>query len=140
MTKQRILALDLGERRIGVAISDALHIIAQPLETIERENLTEDIKKIKTLVSEYNISRVIVGLPLNMNGSKGLSAQTALGFAEYVKEELGVKVEMVDERLTTSQAERALLEADMSRKKRKKHIDKLAAQMILQAYLDAHIK
>jgi len=135
---QRILSLDFGEKRIGVAVSDALNIIAQSVGTIERKGIKSDLKKIQELVREYNAGRLIVGLPLNMDGTKGRSANLAIDFVSKVKKEIQIEVEMVDERLTTRQGERIFLEADMSRKKRKKNIDKIAAQLILQNYLDLH--
>lgn len=135
---QRALALDLGEKRIGVAVSDSLNIIAQAVGTIQRKDIKSDLKKIADLVKEYRADKLIVGLPLNMNGTKGKSANLAIDFVEAVKKEIQIDVEMIDERLTTAQGERIFLEADMSRKKRKKNIDKIAAQLILQNYLDLH--
>lgn len=135
---QRILALDFGEKRIGVAASDALNIIAQAVGVIERKGLKNDFKKIENLIKEYDAGLLIVGLPLNMNGTKGRSANLATDFVSEVKKAIQIKVEMVDERLTTAQGERIFLEADLSRKKRKKNIDKIAAQLILQNYLDTN--
>ena len=135
---QRILALDFGEKRIGVAVSDALNIIAQSVGTIERKGIKNDLKKIQELVREYDANKLIVGLPLNMNGTKGASADFAIDFVNEVKKEIKIEVEMIDERLTTAQGERILLEADVSRKNRRKNLDKIAAQLILQSYLDSH--
>ena len=137
---QRILGLDFGEKRIGVAVSDTLNIIAQSVGTIERKGIKSDLKKIQELVQEYNAGRLIVGLPLNMNGTKGRSANLAIDFVNKVKKEIQIEVEMVDERLTTRQGERIFLEADVSREKRKKNLDKIAAQLILQTYLDLHVQ
>ena len=137
---QRILSLDFGERRIGVAVSDALNITAQSVGTIERKGIKNDLKKIKDLVQEYAAAILIVGLPLNMNGTEGKSANRAVDFVNELKKEIDIRVEMVDERLTTAQGERIFLEADLSRKKRKKNIDKIAAQLILQNYLDLHVQ
>jgi putative Holliday junction resolvase len=134
----RILALDLGEKRIGVAVSDAMNIIAQAIGTIERRDIKSDIKKIAGLTKEYGASRIIIGLPFNMSGSQGKGCQQAIDFANALKKEMPIDVEMVDERLTTAQGERVLIEADLSRKKRRKNIDKLAAQLILQGYLDSN--
>lgn len=134
----RILAFDFGEKRIGVAVSDGLNITAQSVGVIERKGVKSDIKKIQDLAREYEAVKLIVGLPLNMNGTEGKSANLAIAFAKELKKEIGIDVEMVDERLTTSQGERMFLEADLSRKKRKKNIDKIAAQLILQNYLDSH--
>ena len=137
---QRILALDFGEKRIGVAVSDALNIIAQSVGTIERKGIKNDLKKIRDLVQEYNAERLIVGLPLNMDGTEGKSANRAVDFVKELKKEIDIPIEMVDERLTTAQGERIFLEADLSRKKRKKNIDKIAAQLILQNYLESHVQ
>jgi putative Holliday junction resolvase len=134
----RILSLDLGEKRIGIAVSDALNIIAQPIGTIERKGIKNDIKKIRELALEYDAGRLVVGLPLNMDGTEGKSANLAIDFVNEIKKEIQIEVEMIDERLTTAQGERIFLEADMSRKKRKKNLDKIAAQLILQNYLDLH--
>jgi len=137
---QRILSLDFGEKRIGVAVSDALNIIAQSVGTIERRGIKNDLKKIKDLVREHDAGMLIVGLPLNMDGTEGKSANRAIDFVNELKKEIDIRVEMADERLTTAQGERIFLEADLSRKKRKKNIDKIAAQLILQSYLDLHVQ
>ncbi len=134
----RMLALDLGEKRIGVAVSDALNIIAQSVGTIERKGIKSDLKRIQELAQEYDAGRLIVGLPLNMDGTKGKSAKYAVDFVNKIKKEMQIEVEMIDERLTTAQGERILLEADVSRSKRRKNLDKIAAQLILQNYLDLH--
>jgi putative Holliday junction resolvase len=137
---QRILSLDFGEKRIGVAVSDALNIIAQSVGTIERKGIKNDLKKIKDLVQEHDAGMLIVGLPLNMDGTEGKSANRAIDFVNELKKEINIRIEMADERLTTAQGERIFLEADLSRKKRKKNIDKIAAQLILQSYLDLHVQ
>ena len=134
----RILALDVGEKRIGVAVSDALNTIAQGIETIKRIDTEGVIEKIKALIKEYELSKIIVGIPLNMNGTKGASARSVEEFIRLIQAEIDLSIETVDERLTTAQGERMLLEADVSRKKRKRSIDKIAAQLILQLYLDLH--
>lgn len=136
--RSRILALDFGEKRIGVAVSDSLNIIAQSVGTIERKGIKNDLEKIGGLVKEYGAEKIIVGLPLNMDGTEGKSANRAIDFVSALKKEITVEVEMLDERLTTRQGERIFLEADMSRKNRKKNLDKIAAQLILQGYLDLH--
>lgn len=136
----RILALDFGEKRIGVAVSDKLNIIAQGLETIERKGAEDSLDRIKSLIKQYNISKVIIGMPFNMNGTKGAGARSSEELSALLKERLSVSVETIDERLTTAQGERVLLEADVSRKKRKASIDKIAAQLILQIYLDSHVQ
>ena len=128
----RILGLDTGTKRIGVAISDELGITAQPLETVR----AGDFKRIEELIKEYGVTELVVGLPLNMDGSKGPKAEEAISFADSIKERFSLSVKMWDERLTSVAVEKQLISMDVSRKKRRKSIDKLAAQMILQGYLD----
>lgn len=132
----RILALDMGSKTIGVAISDELMITGQALTTLMRSSRTSDLAKIKALVVEHTVQELVMGLPKNMDGSIGPQGEKAMHEAEWLKKELGLPVHLWDERLSTVQAERILLEADLSRRKRKKLIDKLAAQIILQSYLD----
>ncbi len=134
----RILGLDLGEKRIGVAVSDAMNIIAQSVGTIGRKAMKSDLKRIGELIREYDAGTLVVGLPLNMNGTEGKSANMARDFVNELKKEINIRVEFADERLTTAQGERIFLEADMSRKKRRGNLDKIAAQLILQNYLDLH--
>lgn len=136
----RILALDVGKRKIGISVSDALGITAQPFETITTKSKEGDFKRIKEIVDDMRISKIIVGLPLNMNGTAGNSAKKIYGFVEGLKEEINIPVQLWDERLSTIQANRILLEADLSRRKRKRLDDKIAAQLILQSYLDARDK
>ena len=133
----RILALDVGEKRIGVAVSDCLNITAQGQGMIKNKDTTDTLNKIKDLIKQYDISKIIVGMPFNMNGTKGYSARSVEAFVERLKKEVSIDVEIADERLTTAQGERVLLEADVSREKRKKFVDKIAAQLILQSYLDS---
>ena len=99
----RILALDVGEKRIGVAITDALNIIAQGLEVIKQKNPDETLSRIMDIVKKNNVSKVIVGMPFNMDGSKGSAAQNIQGFVEFLKKNLTIDVETIDERLTTAQ-------------------------------------
>lgn len=134
---KRILGLDVGEKRIGVAVSDALGITAQGLETIKQHAALE---KIKDLIKQYDVKKIVVGMPLNMNGSKGERARFTDDFIVSLKKETDIETLTVDERLTTAQGERILLEADLSRKKRKRSIDKIAAQLILQTYMDSHVQ
>ncbi len=134
---RRILGLDVGEKRIGVAVSDALGITAQGLETVKRENALEEIK---SLVREYDVKKIVVGMPFNMDGSKGERARFTEDFLVLLKKEIDIETLTVDERLTTAQGERILLEADLSRKKRRRSIDKIAAQLILQTYLDSNVQ
>jgi putative Holliday junction resolvase len=132
----RLMGLDVGSRTIGVAISDELGLTAQPLKTIRRTSKQEDVKAIKEIMAEFEIAKIVVGLPKNMDGTLGKQAETTFRWIKDVQEELKVPMITWDERLTTVGASRVLLEADLSREKRKKVIDKLAAVLILQGYLD----
>ena len=132
----RIMALDVGSKRIGVALSDPLKITAQGLETFQRKTLEEDVKGQWKLIDEHEVSQLVVGLPKNMDGSEGFKVDEVRQFIADLTAERQIETIWVDERLTTVSAERALLEADVSRAKRKKVIDKMAAVIILQSYLD----
>ena len=136
----RIMALDVGERRIGVALSDALGITAQPLMTYNRakDNRKEDIAGLWELIKKHEVEKLVVGLPKNMNNTLGFKAEEVQNFIKALVAVEDIPVEWVDERLTTVSAERTLLEADVSRKKRKAVIDKMAAVLILQTYLESH--
>lgn len=134
-----ILGIDYGDKRIGVAICDNSEIIATVLETIQNQD-KKHIERIIEIVSENNVEKIIVGLPKNMDGSVGPSAQKALNFARTLRKHLDVKVEMWDERLSTVEAERSMISQDFSRKKRALKIDMAAAQLILQGYLDNQSK
>lgn len=133
----RILSLDIGKKRIGIAISDALGLTAQPLETLYRKTESADFQQIKKVAQNMSVTEIVVGLPLNMDGTVGPQAKDAYDFVEKLKKELEIPIKLWDERLTTLEANRILIEADISRKKRKKVDDKLAAQLILQSYLDS---
>ena len=133
----RTMGLDVGTRTVGIAVSDALGITAQGLTTLRRTNLKSDLAEMKRLVEENEVTRLVVGLPLNMDGSEGPRAQASRAFGEAAARATGLPLEYQDERLTTVAAERVLLEADVSRKKRREVIDRLGAQLILQAWLDA---
>lgn len=133
----RMMGLDVGDATIGVAASDELGMIAHGITTIRRTKLENDLISLKNIINEKNIKRIVVGLPKNMNNTIGPRGQISMDFAELLKERFNdVEVVMWDERLTTSAAQRTLIEADVSRKKRKGVIDKLAAVLILQNYLD----
>lgn len=132
---ERIVALDVGDRRIGVAVSDALGLTAQGVKVIQRRSLPADITAILEVIEQYKAARIVIGLPLNMNGSKGPQAEAAEAFGLTLGEQTAVPVVFADERLTTAAAERTLLAGDASRKKRKTVIDMLAAQLILETYL-----
>lgn len=132
----RILGLDVGEKTIGVAISDPLGFTAQGVCTIHRKNINFDIEEIQKYIQSYNCDLVVVGLPKNMNGTIGPQGEKIMTFAKKIEERLNIKIEMWDERLTTVAAHRVMIEGDLSRNKRKKIVDKLAAMYILQGYLD----
>ncbi|HKY32096.1 MAG TPA: Holliday junction resolvase RuvX [Candidatus Polarisedimenticolia bacterium] len=132
----RIMALDVGETTIGVAFSDPMGIIAQPARTIRRQGLRRDLAELLRLIEEQQVSRVIVGLPLRLEGDAGPAAQETERLARRLRDGLGVPVETWDERLSTAQAERALLEGDVSRRRRKDAVHGMAASLILQAWLE----
>lgn len=136
----RTMGLDYGERRIGVAISDAFGWTAQGSEVIDRKLVKDELGRIAELVKQHEVDNVIVGLPKNMNGTIGPSGENCIAFAERLRQKLGLPVQLWDERLTTVAAERTLLEADVSRNKRKQVIDKMAAAILLQSYLDSKAK
>jgi len=133
------MGLDVGSKTVGVAISDALGWTAQGIETVKiDENAGQfGVERIKKLVTEYDVDAFVVGYPKNMNNSVGPRGEASEKYAEMLKEEFGLPVVLWDERLTTMAAERMLIDADVSRKKRKDVIDKMAAVMILQGYLDS---
>ncbi|WP_027963518.1 Holliday junction resolvase RuvX [Halalkalibacillus halophilus] len=133
------LGLDVGEKTIGVAVSDALQFTAQGIETIrwDESDYSTAFERLNEIIKSYEITTIIVGLPKNMNGTIGPRGEASQDFAAYLKDTFKVEVVLWDERLTTMAAEKVLLDADVSRKKRKKVIDKMAAVMILQGYLDS---
>lgn len=133
----RILGLDLGDKTIGLAVSDPTGLFSQPVKTLPRTWTKKDIDAIKKIIEEYCIEKIVIGLPKNMNGSLGPQSEKSMEFADVLKKETGLNVDLWDERLTTVAAERALLEADMSRKRRREVIDSIAASIILQSYLDS---
>jgi putative Holliday junction resolvase len=132
----KVIALDIGARRIGVAVSDDLGLTAHGRETIQRTGFKADLQRIEELARTEDARRIVVGLPKNMDGSLGSGSEEALRFIKALKDRLMLPVDSWDERLTTVAAEKTLLMADVSRRKRKKVIDKLAAVIILQGYLD----
>lgn len=135
MTK-RIIALDVGDRRIGIAVSDPLGITAQPVETYTRVGFGPDVRRISELAMQYDTDSILCGLPRNMDGTQGFQAEKVREFAAKL-EEAGLSVAFYDERMTTVLAEDALLEANMRREGRKKKVDMVAAVFILQSYLDS---
>jgi putative holliday junction resolvase len=132
----RLLGLDFGSHRIGIAISDPLGIIAQRLTTIRRQGDEKDIQAIAAAARDYDVEAVIVGLPLLPDGREGAQAKKARAFAEKLRERLGLPVDMWDERLTTAQAERHLIASGVRRENRREVRDSLSAVMILQSVLD----
>ncbi|WP_240376495.1 Holliday junction resolvase RuvX [Bacillus piscicola] len=134
----KILGLDVGMKRIGVAVSDELGWTAQGIETIhiKGEDPVESFGRIAELMEEHGADEIVIGLPKNMDGTIGPRGKQCQDFAEQISSKLGADVHMYDERLTTRAAERTLIAADVSRKKRKKVVDKVAAVMILQGYLE----
>jgi putative Holliday junction resolvase len=134
----RTLGLDVGTKTLGVAVSDGLGLTAQALTTVRRTSLKADLSALVELVREHEVERFVLGLPLNMDGSEGPRAEATRKFAQALGEALGLPVELWDERLSTVAAERTLLEANLSRAKRREVIDQMAAQFILQGWLDAH--
>jgi len=136
--KGRLIGLDIGERRIGVAVSDEMNVVALPERVIERRNLEDDLRALSDLAREKRAQRFIVGLPIRLDGSQGREAQRVAAFARKLAQRANIPVEMSDERFSTKQAERHLIKSNVKRKRRRQVIDKIAAQIILQSYLDAH--
>ena len=132
----RILALDIGTRRIGVAITDDLGVTAQPLETIQVSRGGEHMDRIAALCTKYQVTEVVAGVPLELSGEAGFAARRVRLVLAKVERRVGIAVQEIDERLTSRQAERVLLEADVSRSGRKRVVDKLAASLILQGFLE----
>ena len=137
-TGGRLIGLDVGERRIGVALSDENRVIALPECVIERRDVEEDLRVLSELARTKDAGRFIVGLPLRLDGSHGVAADGATEFARKLADRSGIPVEMSDERLSTKEAERRLIESGVRRKRRRRVLDKMAAQIILQSYIDAH--
>jgi putative Holliday junction resolvase len=133
---QRLLALDLGEKNIGLALSDVSRRIATPMAALKKKKFTANAEELKTLIAEHGIGGIVIGLPLNMDGSEGPSAQSARQFAANLAGKLNVPIALWDERLSTAAVTRTLIEADASRTRRAELVDKLAAAYILQGALD----
>ena len=133
----RIMGLDVGSKTIGVAVSDDMGWTAQGVTTVIRKNMDKDLEELKKLMDQYNPLEIVVGLPKNMDGAIGKQAEEVLALVETMKKSLNIPIIAWDERLSTVAANRFLLEADLSRKKRKKVINKMAAVFILQGYLDS---
>lgn len=136
----RVMSLDYGEVRIGVALSDVTRFLATGYENYTRVNLEKDLEHLAEIIRNNNVRVVVLGLPLNMNGTEGERAQKTREFAEELSKYTDAKIEFLDERLTSVSAEKILISADVSRKKRKQVLDKLSATIILQDYLDANFR
>jgi putative Holliday junction resolvase len=132
------MALDVGSRRIGVAVSDPLGITAQGLDTIQRQNKRRDLEVLRRLLSEYQIREVVVGLPLRLSGAEGTQSEKMRVFADDLRRHFGITVHLWDERWTSTEANRLLRETDLSIEKRAKAVDRMAATLILQSWLEAH--
>jgi putative Holliday junction resolvase len=137
MIQSRVLALDLGKKRIGMALSDELGVTAQGLQTLERTNIREDLARISQLAAEKGVSLILMGNPLHMSGREGRQAEYARDFGERLRAASGIPVEFWDERLTTVAAQRVLRESGISIEKRAKAVDRLAAVILLESYLDS---
>jgi putative holliday junction resolvase len=137
MSHGRVLALDLGKRRIGLALSDELGITAQGLETLQRSNIREDLARLAQLALEKNVALILMGNPLHMSGHEGRQAEYARDFGERLREATGLPIEFRDERLTTVEAQRVLRQSGISIQKRAKAVDRLAAVILLESYLDS---
>lgn len=137
----RYLGLDLGSKTLGVALSDTTNTIASSLKTIlfKEDDYNSLIEPIRELVNEYNISKIVLGLPKNMNNTLGPRAEISYSFKKLLEDNLNIEVILEDERLTTVISNNIMIKADMSRKKRKKKVDSIAASLILQSYLDRRI-
>ncbi len=134
----RILALDVGRKRIGIAVSDPLGITAQGLKVLERKNWDTDLARLQEIARPYEVQEILVGLPRHMDGRLGEQAEEILALARALGKALGAKFTTWDERLSTVEAERLLITADLSRARRRRVVDQVAATLILQAYLDSH--
>ncbi|HDP69358.1 MAG TPA: Holliday junction resolvase RuvX [Actinobacteria bacterium] len=133
----RKIGLDVGSRRTGVALSDALCVTAQPFTTIYRSNFDDEVKTLRKLIEDHNVNEVIVGIPYSLNGTVGPQAQLVIDYIAKLRDNLNIPVLEWDERLTTVLAERSLASANLSHNKKKKLVDKVAAALILQSYLDS---
>lgn len=133
---QRVLGLDVGSKRIGIAISDPLGITAQGLETLQRQNKRLDFEKLSKLVCDYQVAEIVVGFPLRMSGAEGIQAEKMQRFAQELRERIGLPVHLWDERLSSAEANRLLRETEMSIKRRGQVVDQMAAVLILQSWME----
>jgi putative holliday junction resolvase len=134
----RILALDVGSKRIGVAVSDPLGITAQGLETIQRQNKRRDLEALREVLAKYEVREIVVGLPLRLSGAEGTQSERMRQFADVLHSHFGLTVHLWDERWTSTEANRLLRETDLSIKKRGQAVDRMAAILILQSWMEAH--
>lgn len=130
------MGLDVGDKTVGVAVSDALFVTAQPYETIKRRKTKFDIDRIVEIVNDKEVSLIVVGLPKNMNNTIGPQSMKVMSFVDLIKKRIDIDIVYEDERLTTVQSEAVLIDMNVRRENRKAHIDKIAASFILQSYLD----
>lgn len=130
------MGLDVGDKTIGVALSDPMFLIANPLETIKRKKASLDIDRLVEIINEYDVETIVVGLPKNMNNSIGPQSMKVMSFVDLLKKQTDKEIVYQDERMTTLQSERVLIDMDVRRENRKEHIDKIAASFILQTFLD----
>ena len=133
----RILGLDVGSRRIGMAVSDLLGITAQGLDTVQRKNKRCDFEQLQRVIKQYHVRSIVVGLPLRMSGAEGTQSEKMRVFAEELRKKFGLPVHLWDERLTSAEANRFLRETDLSIEKRGKAVDRMAAMLILQGWMQA---
>ena len=135
----RTMGLDLGTRTIGVAVSDPTQQIAQAVTTIQRSSFRDDLAKLRAIIEDYDVNIVVIGLPKHMNNDEGASAQRARSFGVELRKATGLEIDYQDERLSTVTAEQVLQQSGVRRENRKKYIDRIAATVILQAWLDRRI-
>lgn len=135
--QRRVLGLDVGSKRIGVAITDPLGLTAQGLETLHRQNKRLDFEYLGSVIAKYQVSEIVVGLPLRMSGQEGIQAERMQAFAEELRQRFQLPVHLWDERLTSAEANRVLRETDMSIRRRGQVVDQMAAVLILQSWMDA---
>ena len=133
---RRVLGLDVGSKRIGIAVSDPLGITAQGLETLQRQNKRLDFEKLEKLARDYSVAEVVVGFPLRMSGAEGVQAEKMHRFADELRERLQIPVHLWDERLTSAEANRLLRETEMSIQRRAQVVDQMAAVLILQSWME----
>ncbi|EEI83561.1 Holliday junction resolvase RuvX [Anaerococcus tetradius] len=132
----RIMGLDVGNKTIGVALSDPMFLLANGLETIKRKNASSDIERLREIINDNDVELIVVGLPKNMNNTIGPQAMRVMSFVDLIKKQVDIEIVYQDERMTTIQSEAVLIDMDVRRENRKKYIDKIAATFILQTYLD----